>query len=299
MDLVTLTFKRDLRHTVLQAESIQKFVSPCDHWVIVNEFGISEKRKQLWRKILQPYYTKHRLRLWFPDDLNADNKLNQDITKSSYFLGFKYQFTVAQFLDDDYVVLNAKNFFVKPVNLESWRNIVGSGWKRNLEINTNLNELSWKTGNLFFSRYLKTGNRDATMLGCVTPQVVDRKLLIDHLGDFKDFNEFWNNTILLASEKIQFGDWYFYSHMISEDKVKNLPPNPEHYTLFWQNIFEVLGKSVKELLKEVDNTESVKMVGFHRFFLRNRSGPERILLNKWLKEKGFKTKLRPPTKLYK
>ena len=236
MDLVTLTFKRDLRHTVLQAESIQKFVSPCDHWVIVNEFGISEKRKQLWRKILQPYYTKHRLRLWFPDDLNADNKLNQDITKSSYFLGFKYQFTVAQFLDDDYVVLNAKNFFVKPVNLESWRNIVGSGWKRNLEINTNLNELSWKTGNLFFSRYLKTGNRDATMLGCVTPQVVDRKLLIDHLGDFKDFNEFWNNTILLASEKIQFGDWYFYSHMISEDKVKNLPPNPEHYTLFWQNI---------------------------------------------------------------
>jgi hypothetical protein len=300
MDLVTLTFKRDLRHTVLQAESIQKFVSPCDHWVIVNEFGISEKRKQRWRKILQPYYTRHRLRLWFPDDLeNANTRLNHDNTKSSYFLGFKYQFTVAQFLDDDYVVLNAKNFFVKPINLESWRNILGSGWKRNLDASNDLNELSWKAGNLYFARYLKTGNRDATMLGCVTPQVVDRKLLIDHLEDFKDFNEFWDNTILLASEKIQFGDWYFYSHMIPEDKVNVLPHNPDHYTLFWQETFKFLGKSFKELLKEVDNTDSVKMVGFHRFFLRNLSAPDRILLNKWLREKGFKTKLRPPTKFYK
>jgi hypothetical protein len=303
MDLVTLTFKRDLRHTVLQAESIQKFVAPCDHWIIVNEVGISEKRKERWRKILQPFYTKHRLRLWFPDDLQdpSNSEFGNNNQKSNYWLGPKYHFEVAQFLPGDYVVLNAKNLFVKPINLETWKDIIGSGSRTSMSIGDEPDIESWINGNKLFAEYLKTESRDNLLLGCVTPQVVNKNLLINKLGDFKEFSKFWTECATAATNgrNLQLADWYFYSYLIPKEQVEKLPTHPSHFFLFWSKTIESRKKSFKQLLKMVDETESFKLTGFHRFFLRNLSAPDRILLNKWLREKGFKTKLRPPTKFYK
>ena len=58
--LVTVTCNKERHMMVLQAESIQKFLAPCKHWVIVNEFNVNV---DAWKELLTPYYTNHELEI--------------------------------------------------------------------------------------------------------------------------------------------------------------------------------------------------------------------------------------------
>ena len=58
MDLVTVVCNRDYQQMLLQAESIQKFLAPCKHWVIVND---EEPDVLFWQENLSKYYTNHEL----------------------------------------------------------------------------------------------------------------------------------------------------------------------------------------------------------------------------------------------
>jgi hypothetical protein len=46
-NLVTVTCNRDFQFMLLQAESIQKFLEPCHHWIVINEYEDLEKEKLL------------------------------------------------------------------------------------------------------------------------------------------------------------------------------------------------------------------------------------------------------------
>jgi len=107
MHLVTVTCNKDLNDMLLQAESIRKFLEPCTHWVIVNDYSIDKKQ---WIESLQPYYTKHKLKILFPNywATTLDGYAKQNL----------YKLLISNLLDDDYIILDSKNFFIKKCNTE-------------------------------------------------------------------------------------------------------------------------------------------------------------------------------------
>ena len=129
MDLVTVTCIRDFNAMIKQASSIQKNLSPCRHWVIVNDQYID---RQLWQTALSPYYTNHELVLVFPEWKEWDFNFVTKIFKTPYHpIGYKIQqvhkLLISEKLTEDYLITDSANFFVKQTDINSWRDIIGSG----------------------------------------------------------------------------------------------------------------------------------------------------------------------------
>jgi len=295
INLVSLVCNRDLRQLFIQMESIKKFVEPCKHYIIVNEL-LTDNQKNRWTKLLSNVYKEHELVIWFPEDINKLSHIYVDHGKSSYWGGFKYQFLVSKFLDDDYVVLNSKNFFIKPINLESWRNKIGS----NKSIEFNESRGPWWSASLEFAKFF---NKPPLryVFNCETPQVVKISALREKLGDLSEYNTFWNKLVTDCYEKNLYpGDWHFYSY-IHYDEIESKKQglgDMSHFENLWP-IGPDYKLEVKAILDSLDNSHKCAVVGIHRNFLSNLRADDLILLNQWLKNKGITYKLKAPSKHYK
>ena len=104
MDLVTVTCDLDFNQMLLQAESISKFLKPCTHWVVINDQHID---KEKWESALTPYYHNHTLKLFTPNW----NSIPSDF---GWAKQQAYKFVVSKYVNDDYLLLDSKNFFIKP-----------------------------------------------------------------------------------------------------------------------------------------------------------------------------------------
>lgn len=288
INIVTLTYVRDLRQTVLQAESIQKYVSPCIHYVIITSNFVSPSQKRRWYRILKPYYTRHKLVLLFLGEQDYDSELPMSLN-SNYYYSFVYQFTVAEILDDDYLVLNAKNFFISPVNLEDYRGISG-----NMSLNYIKDErLSNIEGVKSFCEFLKKPLPE-TLLGSFTPVMVNRKTVIDTLGNFSDFKKMWSEWSIKGSlnKDYAISDWHFYSLLIGQDEILKQHENPNRTWYFgiWSNT--VHEKGVFYTLKKILADDSIKVMGIHKHCLKDWESLVLTLVNKLLTDRGFKTRLK-------
>ena len=138
MELLTVTCERDLPDMLLQADSINKFVqSPCRHQVIIED---ESKSYDEWYNILSPYYKKHELILHWnkrPDmDFSHEftpYKHRPDARNGIGGLGWRHQqilkmkYTAEFAKDSSVLVLDSKNFFVRPTDLENWPVKHGNG----------------------------------------------------------------------------------------------------------------------------------------------------------------------------
>lgn len=123
MDLVTVACERDIQDLLLQAHSIDKFIQePCHHWITVEDESLTPDE---WHGILSPYYQRHKLHLTFSrrPDLYFD---------PPFTLGWRRQqilkLTTSAMADADHVlVLDCKNIFVRPTNLNDWPFKHGNG----------------------------------------------------------------------------------------------------------------------------------------------------------------------------
>ncbi len=129
MDLVTVTCIRDINAMIKQAESIQKFVKPCTHWVILNDEHVD---KELWNNVLTPFYTNHNLKLVVPKWKQWDfNFLTRLFHVPYHPMGYKIQqvhkLLISEKLTDDYLITDSENIFIKPTDINDWRDTIGSG----------------------------------------------------------------------------------------------------------------------------------------------------------------------------
>lgn len=119
MDLVTVTCNRDFQHMVLQAESIQKFLKPCTHWIIINEDDVDINH---WNDALKKYYISHQYHILTPKDF-----LITPSNQKEWFSQQYYKLYISTLINDDYLILDTKSFFIKPTSLDEWDNTMGSG----------------------------------------------------------------------------------------------------------------------------------------------------------------------------
>ena len=146
MDLVTIACERDIQDILLQAHSIDKFIDkPCRHWITVEDESLTPEE---WHGLLSSYYQRHTLYLTFQPrpELQFDEPFN---------LGWRNQqrlkLSTGKLSDSDRVmVLDAKNFFIKPTVMDAIDIRHGNGrytdvlppmakiWKKYLEDNLKL-----------------------------------------------------------------------------------------------------------------------------------------------------------------
>lgn len=266
MYLATVTCYRDFPQLLLQAESIQKFVEPCKHVIIVNQDNPDIDFYYRW---LKPYYTKHELVVMPKLDYYYPVKGLQNDSK---LLGSALEWRIQQLqklllayeFDDDYILLDSKNFFVKSTILMPWKFVYGSG-----SIHCTPNTF----GADVYRKLLNV--TDNTLLAPATPFKIDRELLTSRckkseLGYFLFAPEFEGS---ITSEFI------FYSVLIN-DKLTEFDNWPilGLSNVLWENDIDDLPDKLNRI---VDS--GVYISGFHRNLLGKIDAKQLSMINSWLK----------------
>lgn len=268
MDIVTVTCLRDIDDMLRQAESIEKFVEPCTHWVIVNDNNID-----LFKEVLSQYYSRHFLNLInFSDYLL--NKIN---------CGYKRQqvlkLRMAKFLKEKYLVLDSKNFFIKQTNLNEFENQIGSG----LLERVNCDHLFYSTIEQY-KTILNYTKLDNLHLAIQTPFVIDPDILNSNLN---------LENLLYQFSKItpHMSEFFLYSLMYEKYKGVRISEEIEkssksiHYTAF-EKI-----RSIENIIQMTYNS-NVKVLALHRNYVNAIDNKEIEIFNKFLISLGFKNLLK-------
>ena len=247
MILVTVTCKRDLNQMLLQAESIERFVKNTTHYVIVNDRYVNES---FWYNKLSPYYHNNNLKLVFPKW--------RDLKHSGWHKQIVYKLKIAELLNDDYIILDSKNFFIRDTDLNSFRDIVGSG-----KIENNIHRKEYDTCNKYIAKCL--GVEPLThFLSSETPFVIKPELVKDNA-----YREWFNHR--------NFSECIYYSYL-AQSILPAQNQGIKHHTL-WDKV------------TELSQYNELNIFGVHMHVLEKCTDNEISTLNKWIRSKGLITKL--------
>lgn len=262
MDLVTVACSRDFELMKLQAESISKFVEPCTHWIFVNDM-FPDKNK--WKTMLAPYYRKHNLKLVF------HKWYHYMYSPDGFIRHAAYKLLMAKLIDDDFIALDPKNFFIANCNTEEWRDIVGSGrtgW-----------DPKWMKPSVRYASYFNMPLITDKMLVSECPFVYKHSLL-KKLGDIDKFIRWY----LLADCPCETMLYSYLALELIEDK--SFIKTYTNRTLWRNDPF-----ATPELLNSISTDHNIKVCGFHRFYRYKSSNNELSIINNWIESLGLTNKI--------
>lgn len=275
MYIATVTCNRDFQQMLLQAESIGKFVDPCDHVIVINE---DKPDLDFWYGWLKPYYKNHKLNIIPKIKYDYPISLRQDLNKfainDSASYGWRTQqlqkLLLAYEFQDDYLLLDSKNFFTKKTNINEWENIIGSGtFMKGSDINhfTPTSKIYSELLNEPLEYYLKPQ----------TPFKIKRdgfinKCDISQLADLLFYPESHGHP---ASEGI------FYSHFVKDEIAKlykSYNPNDKNYSTMWiHNRGEI-----SRMIFDITLSNKIKVAAVHRELLCKIDLSDLEILNFWI-----------------
>ena len=309
-DLVTITCNIERHLMVLQAESVMNFLEPCTHWVIVNEKNVDV---HAWHDLLKPYYKYHKLyvipRRFLLDDPRFD-ELSGHATQQVL------KMLVSRLVQKDYLLLDAKNFFVQPFSFIVYDDLIGSGYLEKLVDENNSDEVEmidveevedepyvvsplhskyWKGSIDIYMDRLGIKEMPKYFLGPRTPFKIDYKELKERI----DLDKFFDDLLFYdVDQRIANPSEFLFYSLAFNDKIEPgvntmLRDAPKiSHTYFFENFDDdapmIANATIFEDKNSILNTDEIKVFGFHRRFLE-MCGPEHIMqINRYLTNKGFK-----------
>lgn len=279
---------------LLQAESIHKFLEPCCHWIIVNE-KITDI--EAWEEYLSPFYSRHELKIISQQQL-FENKENI----YGHFTQQVCKLEIANLIKDDYLILDSKNFFIKPSNVDEWDSYIGSGIIEfvneppddylDYQPYKNGNDKSWVNAIEQYNNMLDLKVKPLYFLKPITPFKIEYEVL----KNSNILDDIFYKLLFIDGRKINYGisEFILYS-FLAYDKIF-----PGQNTIIDSSLIKVNTISyfhfdwyIKEI-KSIENfiskmvTPNTKVFGLHREFLI-KCGPEQIkVINKYLETLEFK-----------
>lgn len=261
MDLVTVVCKRDfdVKQLILQAESIQKFVEPCTHWVVINELDAD---LNFWHNILDRFYTSHTLKIWHPE--NIAQLIEQ--VPNGWDRQQVLKFLIADKLDDDYIILDSKNFFIKSCSTGEWRNVLGSGTTQDISD-------QWHNTAVYYANILNK----PVLTQCLsihTPFVFKIDLVKNFTKDL---------IPLLISKVFPPSEFIFYSYLVSNvEKTSQLG-----ITLFPKGLANI--SNFETALVKLNQTDNIKCFGIHRKVFEKISSYDTDIIRNFLHDLDLKS----------
>lgn len=242
MKLLTVTCWRDRELIKLQLQSIRKFLKPCYHIVILLEPN-SRKRQILKQDILKfsgkGYFIRIVNGFWKPQwgPSKFDGWGQQQIHK---LLAYKY-------LEDDYLILDSKNFFIKDDDINNWKNIIGSG---HLSDNIDFVDI-----NRAYAKFFNCGPLP-TQLASNTPFVIDHRVL-QSLGKPNKLARMLCDIEPELPKKPYPSEFIFYSYLV-RDKLTSMI-ELKRYETVWPESAEWFD----DILQNAILDPNVKIFGVH------------------------------------
>lgn len=262
--LVTVTCSEDVQLMILQAESIQRFVDPCEHLIIIEDDKFTIHH---WKKILSKFYTNHTLTI---------KKYDHVYTKGCNGWQKQQVFKLAAAFEclEKYLVLDSKDFFIRKTNISEWDTYQGSN---DLIVPHESFPFPQATTSNQYAKYFGRPPLDIIQNN-ITPHVInlkyiDKKILNKQLCDFV------NMPAVVMSEFI------FYNYMAYDE-------------VFAKHDFEVnrLWRSnTHQTTIQVEDArinENVKVFSLHRYAWNVFTDDQKKYVNSWLLLLGLKNYLK-------
>jgi len=288
MYLATVTCNRDFQQMLLQAESIQRFLNPCKHVIIINE---SNPDLEFWNRWLKPYYTNHelvimpRIEYSYPVSILGTRDMYGQIDGLSN--GWRSQqlqkMLLAYKFEDDYLLLDSKNFFIKPTDIHEWDNSVGSG-----------TYMGFGAIHHFVGTYQKYSELFEKNIEYYTGPYTPFKIKREPLVSKCKISELGYKLFYPEHHNVPASEGIFYS-FIAEDEINKVVGIPFVKSLtIWGNGKPDLAKKLFEMLIEPD----IKVVGLHREVLSTITASDIKIIDFWLNSTskmglGFTNKIYP------
>lgn len=286
MYLATVTCNRDFQQMLLQAESIRRYLNPCKHVIIINE---SVPDIDFWYRWLKPYYNNHeliirpRIDYAYPSgSIGTRNTYGEiDAVSSGWRLQQLQKMLLAYEYEDDYLLLDSKNFFIRQTDIMEWDESIGSG-----------SYMGFGAVHHFvgtYEKYSELFEKDIEYYtGPYTPFKIKRESLvskckISEIGYKLFYPEHYN---VPASEGI------FYSFFVDDIIKKRVGIPFIKSSTVWGPDKPNLGT----LLFKMSMDSHIKVAGLHREILSTITKDESKIIDYWLnseKHMGFTNKIYP------
>jgi hypothetical protein len=270
IEIVTVTCDRDRDLFFLQAQSIDLYIEEsCIHWVIVES---SEWSVERWQQELAPYYTKHTLHVI---SMQIDKQVNYKI--SGRYRQQIFKFKIAPMIQgDSYLILDSKNFFIRPTKLDHWPIAEGNGCLTDEHHQNDMwlpwiNDIKKVTGFPSPYNYWIT----QTPFVCKTSTVKKILNIMDFEGMFLDRKVPGKKNIGSPSEFILYG-------FLADDEPVHVKPRLRPHKTFWAHD----GVPTPEQLQEFYDRDAIKVLGFHRNVMKTNE-PALLTIADFLTTKGF------------
>jgi hypothetical protein len=226
MNLLTVTCNQDKQAMLLQAESISKYLEPTRHYVVVNE---PDADLRSWRELLSQYYTRHELVLMNYGRYGGQGWHTQQC----------YKLMIGLDIDTDYLVLDSKNFFIKPTSLRQWDNIDGDNTTRLIS-----DKPEFIPANLRYARYFEVEPFERVLSIC-TPFKIRHQVIKQWGRDTIDW--FAKQTDIVNSEFVLYSYMLQGHYQTTQQKL--------HYS-WWQ------GDTIPETITNIP--DNIHVLGIHR-----------------------------------
>lgn len=256
MQLLTVTCWRDFDQFSLQIASISKFLKGnFKHFIIINDLPKYKTKKYLkkWYSIIENYYTDQiPYEIIFPNLPESQlNEMNGWQTQQIY------KFYYYEHINDDYIILDSKNFFIRECLIDRYKLMIGSGEVRQIHSS------GFEDINNLYANYFETKPLNF-VLHWITPFVVEYQVL----KNFGSPEKIADNLIFIRPDNIDRysktwpSEFIWYSYLI-KDKIFHSFKYVNSY-IMWG--LEDVNES--DFYQTINKDKSIKVTGIHlRAFL--------------------------------
>lgn len=274
LNIVTIVCDRDYEVFELQLESIIKFVYEFTHWIILNEEDNLNFEK--WKNLIEKYYKdKNLYRIFILENFIEVKKCSDGWKRQQ---GLKL--LISRYIENDYLILNSKNFFIRNSSHIEWKNSIGCG-SVSLASKLTDNDYPSKQSLHNYSKYFNKKPLDI-FLTTNTPFYIQKKYIDEHKITQEAID------ILLNEKKPS--EFLFYSYLINDELLHDRIKNIKHKT-FWHQDLAKDCNLLHDLLTAYAVNNNV-IFGFHRQFLALIQDDSEIEeINFFLKHIGFNFRL--------
>jgi hypothetical protein len=258
----------------LLAHSIDQFVTdPCVHYVVIEDNNTSFSE---WLALLLPHYTRHQLKLVHDYNLNSD---------LGYYRQQQIKLQIARHIvSAQYLVLDSKNIFFKPVSIASWPTNHGNLDLHPLENNINFTRYIPWTEYVCGKYNLK---KPAIVFNNITPFVMNTNIIKSMLEEM-DLCEVLPHNTMYTNNRLEPSEFLLYAiyiHNKIPEVFASTTASPE-FTSWWAS-GAWKGAPGRNL-----ETNSL-IIGIHKWVHIRLPNKAKSIYN-WLLSKGLKKEYLDP-----
>ena len=295
MDLVTVTCNRDFQHMLLQAESIQKFLEPCTHWIVINEYEDLDVDR--WHDALSKFYINHKYNILTPNDFGISMLPLPGWHTQQYF-----KLAISTFTNEDYIIMDTKGFFIKPTTLNYWKNTMGSGvlHKFRESIETPSWEDNWEDISTYYATKFNT--TALTYFLFSPPFKIDIDIIKTYdmknlLSDLYPTKEEAKSYFELTGKHRYPSEFILYSYLARDYFDRHVPVKNSFLNISPKHLS---GKNETQILQEIlqkmvsaDANNNITSFSIHPLIFDRVTDNHINYINKWLTKKGFNFQFNP------